>query len=567
MQQASLETVLPATTSRKCSAAADNCSANATCNTTGGFDCSQQRLPGRRRRSDINECENSDDCASIATCNNTAGGFTAAARRAPTSDGGRTRSDVNECLTGNGGCVGVAICNNTAGGSYCTCPSGYMLDGSGTSCVNVNECSTGAHSCNLNTTTCRDTPGGYECDCRDGFGNDVGLSCSNINECSLNTDDCHANATCSDRTPSASNGWKKWDCSCNPGYIDNNPGNAGRSCSDRNECSTFPCGFGTQCINGTWAEYPGRGYECVCATGYHDPGPADPYGVGCYPRCGDGVVRSGPGGPHPDANNEQCDTGTSVGVAPACENGPCSYCSSTCDSTSTYTNTAGCTDDSDNDADGDVDCEDRACSNRDGCANWACSQIDDYMTREGVKAGNLSGNDYGFQRQYTCGAYQCDPYDCNPYSCGSWWSPRTCYQTCYNTCYNTCFAPRGDDYTIAFSSDAQYRTVKVETVAPTAFDTVLYETGTRACAEAARATPQTTTAKRQPSDILRKRLDRSFAHGGGGKATPELRQGARQSTSTSTYKAARADTRPTAMAFASRRAGSVTASATTLTAE
>ena len=353
----------------------------------------------------------------------------------------------------------------------------------------------------------------------------------------------------------------------NPGYIDNNPGNAGRSCSDR-RCEDLPVRLRHPVHQRHWAEYLAA-VTSACAPPATTTRAPPTYGVGCYPEVWRWRGAVGPGGPHPDANNEQCDTGTSVGVAPACENGPCSYCSSTCDSTATYTNTAGCTDDSDNDADGDVDCEDRACSNRDGCANWACSQIDDYMTREGVKAGNLSGNDYGFLRQYTCGAYPCEPYDCNPYSCGSWWSPRTCYQTCYNTCYNTCFAPRGDDYTIAFSRDAQYRTVKVETVAPTAFDTVLYvNQDARMCGGSTSDTADDNSGSGNLSRtyFASGRTDRLHtvvveeAHTGAAS-------GARQSTSTSTYKAARADTRPTAMAFASRRAGSVTASATTVTAE
>ena len=45
-------------------------------------------------------------------------------------------SDVNECLTNNGGCDSNAACSNTDGGSTCTCNSGYT--GDGTSCTGDN---------------------------------------------------------------------------------------------------------------------------------------------------------------------------------------------------------------------------------------------------------------------------------------------------------------------------------------------------------------------------------------------------------------------------------------------
>ena len=54
------------------------------------------------------------------------------------------------------------------GTAMCICPSGLELDqGSTSSCVDINECSAGTHTC---SDTCDNTYGGYECNCPAGFG-------------------------------------------------------------------------------------------------------------------------------------------------------------------------------------------------------------------------------------------------------------------------------------------------------------------------------------------------------------------------------------------------------------
>ena len=45
---------------------------------------------------------------------------------------GYSTSDVNECLTNNGGCA--QICNNTIGSFRCSCNSGYSLFADARSC-------------------------------------------------------------------------------------------------------------------------------------------------------------------------------------------------------------------------------------------------------------------------------------------------------------------------------------------------------------------------------------------------------------------------------------------------
>ena len=45
-------------------------------------------------------------------------------------------SDVNECLSNNGGCGSNKKCTNTVGGRICgDCPSGFVDDGNDTGCI------------------------------------------------------------------------------------------------------------------------------------------------------------------------------------------------------------------------------------------------------------------------------------------------------------------------------------------------------------------------------------------------------------------------------------------------
>ena len=46
--------------------------------------------------------------------------------------------DVDECTTGLHNCIGLAQCVNDIGFFYCTCPEGYRLDDSQTSCTGIN---------------------------------------------------------------------------------------------------------------------------------------------------------------------------------------------------------------------------------------------------------------------------------------------------------------------------------------------------------------------------------------------------------------------------------------------
>lgn len=103
-------------------------------------------------------------------------------------------SDVNECLTDNGGCM--QICINTVGSYRCACGNGYELANDNHTCTgmchivlathdinhliikDIGECLTGAHNC---SQICVETTGGYRCSCSDGYElGDDGVTCEGV---------------------------------------------------------------------------------------------------------------------------------------------------------------------------------------------------------------------------------------------------------------------------------------------------------------------------------------------------------------------------------------------------
>lgn len=106
------------------------CSANASCtNTDGGYSC--KCLPGFV--GDGVSCI-ADGCGVICpqdtTCTNTtSGNATCQCSPGLTGDGAGNCTDVNECLTNNGGCHPDANCRNLRGSFFCTCKPGFTGDG------------------------------------------------------------------------------------------------------------------------------------------------------------------------------------------------------------------------------------------------------------------------------------------------------------------------------------------------------------------------------------------------------------------------------------------------------
>ncbi len=121
-------------------------------------------------------------CDANAACANTVGSFTCTCSAGYTGDG-KTCTDVNECLTNNGGCSANANCTNSAGSFSCACKAGYSGDGK--TCTDINECLTNNGGCSANAA-CANTVGSFTCTCSAGYTGD-GKTCTDVNECTIST--------------------------------------------------------------------------------------------------------------------------------------------------------------------------------------------------------------------------------------------------------------------------------------------------------------------------------------------------------------------------------------------
>ena len=202
--------------------------------------------------SDVNECLTANGgCAATATCTNSAGSFSCACNAGYTGDG-KTCTDVNECLTANGGCSANGTCTNSAGSFSCACKTGYTGDGK--TCTDVNECLTANGGCAA-TATCTNSAGSFSCACNAGYTGD-GKTCSDVNECLTANGGCSANGTCTNSVGSFS-------CACKTGFTGD-----GKTCTDINECLTANggCAATATCTNTSGS------FSCACNAGYTGDG-------------------------------------------------------------------------------------------------------------------------------------------------------------------------------------------------------------------------------------------------------------------------------------------------------
>ncbi|KAL9986755.1 hypothetical protein ACROYT_G000945 [Oculina patagonica] len=181
-----------------------------------------------RRCIDVNECRAGRACSCAgsrysnvcgARCTNTNGGFYCSCKTGYRLQGRTVCTDINECASNNGGCS--RQCVNYRGGFRCTCPRGFRLV-SKTSCQDVNECASNNGYCEH---TCKNLYGSHQCKCNDGFTlASNGRTCSDIDECKMDHDCEHL----------CNNTLGAYFCTCRKGY---QLMNDNRTCTDIDECA------------------------------------------------------------------------------------------------------------------------------------------------------------------------------------------------------------------------------------------------------------------------------------------------------------------------------------------
>ncbi len=235
---------------------------NAATQTCDGCPPGYTTRPGSSECQDIDECYQAlDDCDPLARCLNNQGGF--------------------ECVCDSGGLVLVD--------NACVCPPGTTLEG--TACKDIDQCATGAVTCDPNAT-CSNGFGNDTCLCKAGYEGDgfactaidcgPGLEfklsgtnagrCGDIDECYTGVDTCSDDAqcfnrygaelyTCQCRAPLIGDGRT---CACPSGYTRG----ANGSCANINECTTgaISCHADATCL-----DLQGSAL-CRCKTGFQGDG-------------------------------------------------------------------------------------------------------------------------------------------------------------------------------------------------------------------------------------------------------------------------------------------------------
>ncbi|KAI5646194.1 CUB domain-containing protein [Phthorimaea operculella] len=174
-------------------------------------------------------------------------------------------TDVNECESNYGPRCSVnprVECINLPGSFRCgQCPSGY--EGDGYICSDIDECMTNNGGCSISPkVTCHNTVGSRICaPCPTGYQGD-GVTCTWRGSCSINRGGCHPSAQCIDN---AAVGGQLAQCICPQGMEGDGIGLHGCYVSTDNftrGCDSNPCGIHGQC-------HPLRsGYTCFCYRGY-----------------------------------------------------------------------------------------------------------------------------------------------------------------------------------------------------------------------------------------------------------------------------------------------------------
>lgn len=156
--------------------------------------------------------------------------------------------DINECEIGGNGCA--QRCVNTLGSFRCECNSGYRADGK--TCVDIDECLEGTHTCMGLGQECVNSPvGSYRCDCREGYTKQSNDSCSPDTW-------CETNHTC-EYGCMVLNSHKM--CVCPSGKALSSDG---KTCIEVNECTTPGL---NHCSSPELCTDMPNGYTCGCPAG------------------------------------------------------------------------------------------------------------------------------------------------------------------------------------------------------------------------------------------------------------------------------------------------------------
>uniref|UniRef100_A0A803TRF1 Fibrillin-2 n=1 Tax=Anolis carolinensis TaxID=28377 RepID=A0A803TRF1_ANOCA len=195
---------------------------------------------------DIDECKVMPNLCRHGQCINTMGSFSCLCKVGYTTDiSGTSCMDLDECSQSPKPCN--FICKNTEGSYQCSCPRGYILQEDGKTCRDLDECQTKQHNCQF---LCVNTLGGFTCKCPPGF-TQHHTACIDNNECGSQALLCGSKGICQN-TPGS------FSCECQRGFsLDS----TGLNCEDVDECEgNHRCQHGCQNILG--------GYRCGCPQGY-----------------------------------------------------------------------------------------------------------------------------------------------------------------------------------------------------------------------------------------------------------------------------------------------------------
>ncbi|XP_032070485.1 fibrillin-2 [Thamnophis elegans] len=195
---------------------------------------------------DIDECKVMPNLCRHGQCINTMGSFRCFCKVGYTTDiSGTSCVDLDECSQSPKPCN--FICKNTEGSYQCSCPRGYILQDDGKSCRDLDECQSKQHNCQF---LCVNTLGGFTCKCPPGF-TQHHTACIDNNECGSQPSLCGSKGICQN-TPGS------FACECQRGFsLDS----TGLNCEDVDECDgNHRCQHGCQNILG--------GYRCSCPHGY-----------------------------------------------------------------------------------------------------------------------------------------------------------------------------------------------------------------------------------------------------------------------------------------------------------